>query len=235
METKICSKCKIEKKTCDFDKDKHMKTGLQSQCKLCKKEYRDKINPEIKKEKLKEWRLKNEDKVKTYYNKLYQQKYHEENREHRLENISNYNKINRETLLKKKKEYAKNNKENRNKQLYNRRQTDSIYNLTITIRTSINKSFKNYGYNKTSKTQEILGCSFEEFKIYLESKFEPWMTWDNKGNPKDGIFEPNKTWDIDHIISLSTAQTEEDIIRLNHYTNLQPLCSYYNRVIKRNN
>ena len=59
------------------------------------------------------------------------------------------------------------------------------------------------------------------------------MNWDNKGNPKDGILELNKTWDIDHIIPISTAITEEDIIRLNHYTNLQPLCSYYNRNIKK--
>ncbi len=59
------------------------------------------------------------------------------------------------------------------------------------------------------------------------------MTWENKGNPKDGIHEPNKTWDIDHIIPTSTAITEEDVIRLNHYTNLQPLCSFYNRNIKK--
>ena len=41
--------------------------------------------------------------------------------------------------------------------------------------------------------------------------------------------------DIDHIIPLSSAKTEEDIIRLNHYTTLQPLCSYTNRYIKKNN
>jgi len=40
-------------------------------------------------------------------------------------------------------------------------------------------------------------------------------------------------WDIDHIIPLSAAETEEDIIRLNHHKNLQPLCSKVNRYIKR--
>ena len=29
--------------------------------------------------------------------------------------------------------------------------------------------------------------------------------------------------------------TEADIINLNHYTNLQPLCSYTNRNLKRDN
>ena len=61
------------------------------------------------------------------------------------------------------------------------------------------------------------------------------MDWLNYGNPDDGILELNKTWDIDHIIPLSTDKTKEDIIRLNHYTNLQPLCSYTNRFIKRDN
>ena len=45
--------------------------------------------------------------------------------------------------------------------------------------------------------------------------------------------ELNYGWDIDHIIPISSAITEEDIIRLNHYTNLQPLCAYINRVIKK--
>ena len=41
-------------------------------------------------------------------------------------------------------------------------------------------------------------------------------------------------WDIDHIIPVSLAESESDIIKLNHYTNLQPLCSKVNRNIKKN-
>ena len=82
-----------------------------------------------------------------------------------------------------------------------------------------------------NKTIEILGCSYEDFRIYIESKFECWMTWENHGIYNG---ELNYGWDIDHIIPLSSVETEEDIIRLNHYTNLQPLCSYTNRYIKRN-
>jgi len=44
----------------------------------------------------------------------------------------------------------------------------------------------------------------------------------------------NITWDLDHIIPISSAQTEEDVYRLSHYTNLRPLCSFNNRWIKRN-
>ena len=86
-------------------------------------------------------------------------------------------------------------------------------------------------YTKKSKSCEILGCSFNELKTHLESKFEPWMNWDNRGLIKNGEF--NIGWDIDHIIPLSSAKTEEEIIKLNHYTNLQPLCSMINRCIKK--
>jgi len=56
------------------------------------------------------------------------------------------------------------------------------------------------------------------------------MNWDNHGL-YNGKF--NYGWDIDHIIPISSGKTEEDIFRLNHYTNLQPLCSKVNRDIKK--
>lgn len=100
-----------------------------------------------------------------------------------------------------------------------------MYKLTIYIRVSIQKNFKENGYKKNSKTELILGCSFNEFKSYLESQFEDWMNWDNYGRYEKGKY--NIGWDIDHIIPVSSAKTEEDVIKLNHYTNLQPLiCSW---------
>jgi 5-methylcytosine-specific restriction endonuclease McrA len=60
---------------------------------------------------------------------------------------------------------------------------------------------------------EILGCTFEEFKVYLESKFDENMNWENQGS----------YWQMDHIIPISSAKSEEDVYRLNHYTNFQPL------------
>jgi hypothetical protein len=86
-------------------------------------------------------------------------------------------------------------------------------------------------YKKSKKTEEILGCTIIEFKQYLESKFEPWMTWENHGLYNG---ELNYGWDIDHIIPLNKCIDEDRIIELNHYTNLQPLCSKINRDIKRN-
>ena len=57
------------------------------------------------------------------------------------------------------------------------------------------------------------------------------MNWGNYG-----LYENNKInygWDIDHKIPISSAKTEEDVIKLNHYSNLQPLCSRINMCIKR--
>ena len=81
------------------------------------------------------------------------------------------------------------------------------------------------------ETEKILGCSIQEARDYLESKFESWMNWSNYGKHKKNQY--NFGWDIDHITPLSTAHTIEDVNILNHYTNLQPLCSEYNRFVKK--
>ncbi len=70
---------------------------------------------------------------------------------------------------------------------------------------------------KHNKTFDIVGCTPEELKTHLESKFVDGMSWNNQGE-----------WHIDHIIPLSSGINQEDIIELCHYTNLQPLWSMDN-------
>jgi hypothetical protein len=60
--------------------------------------------------------------------------------------------------------------------------------------------------------ESIVGCTYEYLKTYLESKFQEGMSWENQG-----------LWHIDHIIPLSSGKNEEDIYKLCHFTNLQPL------------
>ena len=114
----------------------------------------------------------------------------------------------------------------------NKRLSDPLFKLSTNIRSNINKSIKKNNYSKENNTIEILGCSYDFFKTYLENKFEPWMNWNNYGLYNG---ELNYGWDLDHIIPISSAKTEEDVIKLNHYTNFQPLCSHVNRNIKRAN
>jgi len=204
METKICSKCKVEKQLCDFHNNKTNKGGKHCQCKSCTKlnyKYNKKI-PIINLEESIE-RKKIRDLKKSLYNK----KYREENRE-RLRvkrNIDKQNRINKNPLTK----------------------------LRFRISNNITVSLKRNGGKKLCKTTDILGCSFDYFRNHIESLWESWMSWENYGNPKDGIYELNKTWDLDHIIPSSKATTEEEILELNHYSNFQPLCSHNNRFIKK--
>jgi hypothetical protein len=67
-------------------------------------------------------------------------------------------------------------------------------------------------WNKNGTTVKLLGISYEKAKQHLERQFTKGMTWDNYGE-----------WHIDHIYPLAKATTEEELIRLCHYTNLQPL------------
>jgi hypothetical protein len=148
-----------------------------------------------------------------------------EYRENNIEKLKEYYQKNKEKTRDRKRLYMKEyNKE--------RRRTNPLFKLRINISCLINDSIKLRKHRKNTKTQFILGCSFEEFKLHLESQFQPWMNWDNYGNPKDGILEFNKSWDIDHIIPCSSAKNEEELLKLNHYTNLRPLCSKINRHIK---
>lgn len=124
-------------------------------------------------------------------------------------------------------------RQKRSKLFSKRLKSNKLLRLRTNISNLIRISIKNSGYRKSNKSEEILGCSFIEFKLHLESKFEPWMNWSNYGKCKNG--ELNYGWDIDHIIPVCSAKNEEEIIKLNHYTNLQPLCSWTNRYIKRDN
>jgi hypothetical protein len=87
------------------------------------------------------------------------------------------------------------------------------------IRQSVRKSFKRSGYTKKSKTYNILGNDWSTVKKYFELLFQPGMSWNNYGE-----------WEIDHIIPLSKAENEYDVIKLCHYTNLQPLWKLDNRL-----
>ena len=100
-------------------------------------------------------------------------------------------------------------KYNRNKQL-----TDKRYRLIKALRCAINNGFRTKGFTKKSRSCEIIGCSYDEFEKHIESQFTEGMNWDNRGI---------HGWHIDHIIPVCTATDENELIKLNHHTNLRPL------------
>jgi len=91
-----------------------------------------------------------------------------------------------------------------------RKKSDPFFKLKISIRKLIYLTFK--GHVKKSRTEEIVGIDFNKFKEFIESKFQEGMSWDNYGK-----------WHLDHVIPISSANSEEQIYELNHYTNFQPL------------
>ena len=84
--------------------------------------------------------------------------------------------------------------------------------IRVLIRDSFKRALKGV-YKKGKKTEQVLGCTMEEFIQHLQSQFIKGMSFENHGI----------VWEIDHIEKLSSSKTEEDIIKLNHYTNLRPL------------
>jgi hypothetical protein len=98
----------------------------------------------------------------------------------------------------------------RNASRKKRYNTNILYRLKAIYRANLTR----YVYLKNGKhTDELLGCSIEELKNYLTSKFQKGMTWGNYG----------KGWHIDHIEPLCRAKTYKEFETLSHFTNLQPL------------
>ena len=82
------------------------------------------------------------------------------------------------------------------------------------LRSRMSEAIKN-GY-KSASTMSLIGCSMNDFKQYLEQKFEKGMSWENYG--RGG-------WHMDHIIpccKFDLTIPEEQKICF-HYTNIQPL------------
>lgn len=64
-----------------------------------------------------------------------------------------------------------------------------------------------------------VGCAHGKLRTHIENQFTVGMTWDNY-----------RQWEVDHIIPLSAANSQDNIIQLCHYKNLQPLWKRENRM-----
>lgn len=251
---KICKECGIEKELNEF----YLKSNGLIKSSYCKECYNKKYKKD--KDKRKEYYEDNKEKIylkyKDYINRNnrseYQKEYREKNSEKRKEKSKEYREKNKDILKQKKSEYWNNLSDDekkkigiRKKELYHsniesyratknkyvnkKLKEDDLFKLKFNIRSLIRNAFRRKYLDKSLKTIDIIGCSFEELKLHLEYKFESWMNWENYGK-YNGCYKNG--WDIDHIVPLNKAKTPEDVIKLNHYTNLQPLDSYINRVIK---
>lgn len=172
----------------NFDKDKYSKDGLTYQCKECRKKN-SKIYYKNNKQKCalatKIWKEENKDYFK------------EKRKQYRLNNLEKIRQYERRRLIEKP-------------------EAKIAKNLRIRLRDFFRGDYK------SGSAINHLGCSIEELKKHLESKFydnpktnEP-MTWDNYG-----LYG----WHIDHIVPLISFNllNKEEFSKACHYTNLQPL------------
>ena len=199
-----CRKCGTND---NLIKNKFKKDGLESLCKECSKILRiSKHNKDI----YNKWYSKNRERLIAI---------NKENRNKRRTSPKRTPLTEEQKVLNRKESSLRKKEKRKNNPLH--RLTDSIGNI---IRCSLSRN----GYTKKSKSVNILGCSYSEFKSYIESKFKDGMTWENYGE-----------WHLDHIVPISWVKSENEIYTLNHYTNFQPLWAYDNllkgNIINRNN
>lgn len=90
---------------------------------------------------------------------------------------------------------------------------DSLFKIAFNLRARTRIAFNRMKLNKPCKTKELLGADWETVMRHIESQFIFNMSWEKVG----------KEIHIDHKIPLAKAKTEKQLIKLCHYTNLQPL------------
>lgn len=241
MNSKICTKCLEEKAYDCFSVKKGCTNNLNPVCKLCyslesklyREQNKEKIQEKAKNyylnnkktinEKAKIYREENKEKIqkksKKYYknNKLVidekNKKYLRYNKEKRKKYEKDYIKNNQEKLKEYRKKYFQQNKDKIKEKLKNRRKIDLNFKISSNLRARIRNAIQ-IG-NKKNTTKELLGCSIEELKIYLEKQFRDGMNWDNYGS----------FWHIDHIKPCCTfdLSLESEQKQCFNFKNLQPL------------
>ena len=166
---------------------------------------------------------KNNERVKNRYASM-REEYLEGQRKYRIQNADairerrrKYRQRNAEKIKLKKQEYAANNREKIAKALAERRANNPIARMANSMRRSIRR-YLDAGQKGEMSSFEIIGCSKDDLRKHLESKFKHGMTWQNYG----------KHWHIDHIVPLISAKSADEVKRLCHWTNLQPLTAFEN-------
>jgi hypothetical protein len=188
---KNCTSCKVKLPLNKFNKDKSRGDGLSPKCKSCFKKD-NALRYQNKKESIKE------------HNKNWNQ----ENKEKNKKTWEIYYQNNKKELILKSKTWNQENKER-----FNKRMRENRNPLFQSVRSRINKALKKYtNEGKEYSTENYLGCSIKEYKLYLEQQFSADMNWENYG-----VY-----WEIDHTIPLSKGGSF-------HYTNTTPMTISENR------
>tara|TARA_Y100001968_G_C19343130_1_gene710607 strand:- start:116 stop:1171 length:1056 start_codon:yes stop_codon:yes gene_type:complete len=123
-------------------------------------------------------------------------------------------------------------RDNENHKLKRRRYSnDPFWRMVGSLRTRTAAIFNSINEIKNESTLQLLGCTRDELKLWIESQFYDHpktgikMSWDNYGK----VTLEDNTWNCDHKIPLAYAGKDvKKLKELIHYKNLQPLWSLEN-------
>jgi len=226
---KICSNCLLEKKLIEFSTRKTSLDGYYGRCKSCVSKGKAKHyakNKESLSDIQRKYRSENKEAFSQRAAKYYAENkksfadknrnYREKNKESIADCKRKYNAENKEAVADSKRKYRIENKENmagyfRNYQKQ-RRSENPKFAMIHRISSRMRLALSAKGLTKTTKTMQALGCTSDQFQNHIELQFSKGMNWANRDK-----------WHLDHIVPISSAETEEDVIRLSHYLNLRPL------------
>jgi hypothetical protein len=113
---------------------------------------------------------------------------------------------------------------------------EPIFRLQHVISRTISMAIKKSGNKKKGSCLDYLPYSMTELRAHIESKFEPWMNWDNRGHYITADWDDNDsstwTWQIDHIIPQSdlpyTSMEDENFQKCWALSNLRPYSAKLN-------
>ena len=226
IQSKSCNKCGVEKPLTGFHLDKRTKDGHINKCRECNNLV--KKNSGSKKRALTKYyennRQKLTEKMRNRYQEIkndesFQQKrvdYYESKKEYFLDYKKSWYEKNKEQHLEKAKKWREGNKQSiiDMSRLYcaKRRKSDVKFKMIENIRTRVKSRIR----NKSMTTETILGCDWNTFEKHIENQFQEGMSWENNGRGDD-------KWHYDHHIPIASAKNEEELYKLNHYTNFKPL------------
>lgn len=206
------------------DSKKHRKEWYQynrerqiARMKVYWKKYYQQNKDKIRKQN-KKWIQQNKDK----HSKIIKE-WTQNNKDRYSETLKRCYQRNKEKLQKRGRENFQRNKERIRLCNRTRLYSDPLYAFTNKIRGTVRSSFKRIGQDKPAKTEELLGCTWQEAREHFNHLFSPGMNWNNISK-----------WHIDHkkpvkefykeAKAASTIEESKNILRkMNHISNLQPL------------
>ena len=193
-------------------KDSRSQDGFSTLCKPCKKShYHANKSDILGKQEI--YRNNHKEEIAAR-DKKYAENHKEQIQIYRAE----YYHQHRDEAISKANEYYANNREECIKKAVARKRErlaeDPIFRLECNLRSRVKNAIKSDAGEKATGTIELLGCTIQDVRIFLEAEFEPGMSWDNYGE-----------WHVDHMKACAKFNLEdpEEQKKCFHWTNLQPL------------